>query len=179
MLWGHLILSFALSINILVFQSSSSINMSSLSLLSRCLCNRCNELHEQSNLWKPSTTIGMVSSFLPHPFSIDDYMFKKFLKLIILLTNRLEDTLIDLYLSGYNNIAVSAADTVTDPVETNGYNFTLETDGLFLTYVTFLLTKVITEIALKSMCFSMYSLQKCWNGRWLDHRPSRWKWHEW
>jgi len=91
----------------------------------------------------------MVSSFLPHPFSIDDYMFNKFLKLIILLTNRLEDTLIDLYLSGYNNIAVSAADTVTDPVETDGYNFTLEADGLFLTYVTFLFIKVITEIALK------------------------------
>lgn len=41
----------------------------------------------------------------------------------------LEDTLIDLYLSGYNNIAVSAADTVTDPVETDGYNFSLEADA--------------------------------------------------
>ncbi|XP_058787386.1 uncharacterized protein LOC131661777 isoform X3 [Vicia villosa] len=38
----------------------------------------------------------------------------------------LEDTLIDLYLSGYNNVALSAADTVTVPVETNGYNSALE-----------------------------------------------------
>ncbi|WJX33082.1 hypothetical protein P8452_21333 [Trifolium repens] len=38
----------------------------------------------------------------------------------------LEDTLIDLYLSGYNNTAVSAADTVTVPMETDEYNSTLE-----------------------------------------------------
>lgn len=52
--------------------------------------------------------------------------------------NRLEDTLIDLYLSGYNNIALSAADTVTLPLETDGYNSTLEANGLFLAYLTFL-----------------------------------------
>ncbi|KAK2388847.1 D111/G-patch domain-containing protein [Trifolium repens] len=38
----------------------------------------------------------------------------------------LEDTLIDLYLSGYNNTAVSAADRVTVPMETDEYNSTLE-----------------------------------------------------
>ncbi|CAI8597623.1 unnamed protein product [Vicia faba] len=46
----------------------------------------------------------------------------------------LEDTLIDLYLSGYNNIALSAADTVTVPVETDGYNSTLEANAYSNTY---------------------------------------------
>ncbi|XP_061362951.1 uncharacterized protein LOC133306644 isoform X2 [Gastrolobium bilobum] len=42
----------------------------------------------------------------------------------------LEDTLIDLYLSGYNNIAVSAADTVTVPQETDdGYNSKFAADA--------------------------------------------------
>ncbi|CAK8566737.1 unnamed protein product [Lathyrus sativus] len=46
----------------------------------------------------------------------------------------LEDTLIDLYLSGYNNIALSAADIVTFPLETDGYNSTLEANAYSNTY---------------------------------------------
>ncbi|CAJ2644556.1 uncharacterized protein LOC123898595 isoform X2 [Trifolium pratense] len=46
----------------------------------------------------------------------------------------LEDTLIDLYLSGYNNTAVSAADTVTVPMETDEYNSTLEASAYSNTY---------------------------------------------
>lgn len=66
---------------------------------------------------------------------------KKIRELIVLLTNRLEDTLIDLYLSGYNNVALSAADTVTVPMETDGYDSTLEANGLFITYMTFVYKK--------------------------------------
>ncbi|KAJ1385064.1 G-patch domain [Sesbania bispinosa] len=47
----------------------------------------------------------------------------------------LEDTLIDLYLSGYNNIAVSTADTATVPLETdNGYNSKLAADAYHNTF---------------------------------------------
>ncbi|KAJ1378190.1 G-patch domain [Sesbania bispinosa] len=47
----------------------------------------------------------------------------------------LEDTLIDLYLSGYNNIAVSTADTATVPLETDyGYNSKLAADAYHNTY---------------------------------------------
>lgn len=44
---------------------------------------------------------------------------------------RLEDTLIDLYLSGYNNPTVSAADTVTVSLETDDVA-NLADDGLFV-----------------------------------------------
>ena len=42
---------------------------------------------------------------------------------------RLEDTLIDLYLSGYNKTAVSMADSVTVPLETDDA-YKLAADGL-------------------------------------------------
>lgn len=46
--------------------------------------------------------------------------------------------LIDLYLSGYNNTAVSAADIATVPLETDdGYNTKLAADGLFMTSIIF------------------------------------------
>jgi len=58
-------------------------------------------------------------------------------------TNRLEDTLIDLYLSGYKNIAESEADGVTVPVETDdGYN--LAADGSYITSIIF--CYVVTNI---------------------------------
>ena len=61
------------------------------------------------------------------------FTFKIFAcKFFILLTNRLEDTLIDLYLSGYKNIEVSEADAVTVPFETDDRYNSLAADGLYL-----------------------------------------------
>jgi len=58
-------------------------------------------------------------------------------KLVTLPTNRLEDTLIDLYLSGYKNIAVSEADGVTVPLETDDRYNSLAADGLYITSIFF------------------------------------------
>ncbi|CAJ1974883.1 unnamed protein product, partial [Sphenostylis stenocarpa] len=59
------------------------------------------------------------------------FTFKLFeCKLVILRTNRLEDTLIDLYLSGYKNIAVGEADAVTVPLETDESYNSVAADGL-------------------------------------------------
>jgi len=52
-------------------------------------------------------------------------------------TNRLEDTLIDLYLSGYKNIAVSEADGVTVPLETDDRYHSLAADGVYITSIIF------------------------------------------